>query len=85
MTVTFSHCKKKRRAKACLFHLVGEAGLDYIFTFGENYRVAAVETGGKQMSTGHLHYDGFKSLAHLIKNKSTSVWMCFLFGGRGGT
>jgi len=48
---------------------LGEAGLAYIFTFGENYRVAAVETGGKQMSTGHLHLDGFKSLIYQAKNK----------------
>ena len=31
-----------------------------IFTVGENSCVAAVETGGKQMSTGHLHLSGFK-------------------------
>ena len=36
----------------------GGAGLDYIFAFGENQSVAAVETGGKQMSTGHLHLIG---------------------------
>ena len=47
---------KKAHPNGCAFlFLVGEAGLDCIFTFGENYRVAAVETGGKQMSTGHLH------------------------------
>ena len=39
---------------------MGEAGLDYLFAFGENHRVAAVKTGGKQMSTGHLLLDGFK-------------------------
>ena len=33
-----------------------------IFAFGENYSVAAVETGGKQMSPGHLHLDRFESL-----------------------
>ena len=26
-----------------------------------NYGVAAVETGGKQMPTGHPHLDGFES------------------------
>ena len=30
-------------------------GLVYIFAFGKNYGVAAVETGGKQGSTGALH------------------------------
>ena len=35
----------------------------------ENYGVAAVETGGKQMSTGHLHLDGFKFLFPTTKNK----------------
>ena len=33
----------------------------------ENYCVAAVESGGKQMSTGHLHLHGFKSLAQQHK------------------
>ena len=28
-----------------------------------NYGVAAVETGGKQMSTGYLHLDRFESLS----------------------
>ena len=34
---------------------VRRTGLVCIFAFGENYGVAAVETGGKQQSTGLLH------------------------------
>ena len=64
----------------------GEAGLDYIFTFDKNYRVAAVETGGKRMSTGHPHLDGFKSHSLPVKNKrDIRKDVSFIFGGRGGT
>ena len=47
----------------------GEAGLDYIFVFGETHRVATVKTGGKQMSTGHLQLMGSSPLLFHIKNK----------------
>ena len=50
----------------------------------ENFGVAAVETGGKQMSTGHLHFDGFKSLFITTKIKKTPGWVSSLFGGDGG-
>ena len=40
---------------------------------------------GKQMSTGHLHLDGFKSLSLPGKTKETSIGCLFCFGGRGGT
>ena len=43
----------------------------------ENYGVAAVETGGKQMVTGHLHLDGFKSLYTPHKIKKTPSWVSF--------
>jgi len=63
-----------------------EAGLDCIFAFGKNYRVAAVKTGGKQMSTGHLQLVGFKSPCPCSPNKKGHPDGCpFLFGGRGGT
>ena len=39
-----------------------------IFAFGENYSVATVKTGGKQMPTGHLLLDGFDSLTATNKN-----------------
>jgi len=63
-----------------------EAGLDCIFAFGKNYGVAAVGTGGKQMSTGHLQLVGFKSHGPCSPNKKGHPDGCpFLFGGRGGT
>ena len=63
----------------------GEAGLDYIFAFGENQSVAAVETGGKQMSTGHLHLMGSSPFPFHARNKGHPLGMSFIFGGRGGT
>ena len=50
----------------------------------ENYGIAAIETGGKQMSTGHLLLDEFKSLYTPHKIKKTPGWVSFLFGGEGG-
>ena len=66
-------------------YAVGEAGLDLHSRPGvdENEGVAAVETGGKQQSTGLLHIDRFKSLSD--QNKKASTRMPFCFGGRGGT
>ena len=46
--------------------------------------IAAIETGGKQMSTGHLLLDEFKSLYTPHKIKKTPGWVSFLFGGEGG-
>ena len=50
------------------------AGLDLHFLFPgeENYSVTAVETGGEQMSTGHLYLDGFEPY-RLIAKRSTPV------------
>ena len=50
----------------------------------ENYGIAAIETGGKQMSAGHLLLDEFKSLYTPHKIKKTPSWVSFLFGGEGG-
>ena len=47
----------------------------------ENYGVAAVETGGKQQSTGLLQLDGFESRpASDDKKENHTVWRGFLFG-----
>ncbi len=48
----------------------------YIFFFEENSGVAAVETGGKQMSTGHLQLDGFSS-APSAKKQIPGSGICF--------
>ena len=45
-----------------LFYLVRRKELDLHFLpMAENKGVAAIETGGKQQSTGLLHLDGFES------------------------
>jgi len=55
-----------------------------IFAFGENYSVAAVETGGKQMSPGHLHLDRFESLTATNKNSRYPVgYLLFLAEDEG--
>ena len=45
----------------------------------ENYSVAAVESGGKQMSTGHLHLDGFKFLFPTTKKQRRHPVGCLLY------
>lgn len=50
----------------------------------ENFGVAAVETGRKQMSAGHLHLDRFQSHFPPYKIKKTPGWVSFIFGGEGG-
>jgi len=47
-----------------------DEGFDCQFAFGKLYGVAAVETGGKQQSTGLLHLDWFESLSEA--NKKTT-------------
>ena len=49
----------------------------------ENEGVAAVETGGKQMSTGHLHLNRFKSLSLQKKKDIHSDVFLFLVGEAG--
>ena len=55
-----------------------DEGFDDQFAKGKLYGVAAVFFGGKQMSTGHLHLDGFESPSE-AKIKTPSLWMVFLF------
>ena len=52
--------------------MVAEAGLDYLGY--ASYGIAAVETGGKQGSTGALHLDGFSS-CHRTKEKPQAEWL----------
>ena len=69
------------------FFLVAEMeGFDLHFlpSREENYGVAAVETGGKQMSTGHLHLDGFKSLTSITNKKNHPVGWFFLLAEMEG-
>jgi hypothetical protein len=55
------------------------------FFLRKNYGVAAVETGGKQISTGYLHLDGFKSFRLAQQKEKGHPNGCPFFGGRGGT
>ena len=55
-------------------------GFVCIFACGENYGVAAVETGGKQMSTGHLYFI-FESHYLQRKEKAAPKGAAFLFWG----
>ena len=49
-----------------------------------NYGVAAVETGGKQMSAGHLRLDRFESLTATNKNSRYPVgYLLFLAEDEG--
>ena len=51
--------KERMRDSICIFLPFGE----------KNYGVAAVETGGKQMSTGHLHLMGSNPSPYFLPNK----------------
>ncbi len=44
-----------------------------------HYGVAAVETGGKQMSTGHLHLDGSNPIAVSAEKKKAHPNGCAFF------
>ena len=50
----------------------------YIFFCEENNGVAAVETGGKQMSTGHLQLDRFESAPSIKKKREAKASLFFL-------
>ena len=47
----------------------GEAGLDLHFCFQQKLLCCHRPAGGKQVSTGYLHLDGFKSLSTQKNNK----------------
>ena len=63
-------------------------GTRFAFSFppgNENKCVAAVETGGKQQSTGLLHLDGFESLLKHKKLTGYPGWDNLLIGTPKGT
>ena len=70
--------KRKTTPNGVVF-LVDDIGLElHFFPIGkENKGVAAVETGGKQMSTGHLHLDWFESLSLFSAKKRPPFWVVF--------
>ena len=60
----------------CLLILFPVTGLDY---FGcASYGIAAVETGGKQMSAGHLHLMGSSPAAQYQKEETPKGCLFFL-------
>ena len=54
--------------------MVAEAGLDYLGF--ASYGVAAVDTGGKQSSTGALHLNGFSSYDLRVMNCGLHNFTC---------
>ena len=60
----------------------GEAGLDLHFCFQQKLLCCRHRAGGKQMSTGHLHLDGFESCFSLPNKKERLSPLFFIWCGQ---